>query len=237
MPVYNEASGIEDFLLDIVHEFRGLDLTIVIIDDCSSDETYETIVKIQKAPNNKIIYRRNSINLGHGASTLRAISESLAFEPEVIITVDGDGQFHGKDILRTYQALKLNQEIKVVETVRVRRRDPYFRKVLSWVTRVVVFLKSRKSTRDANSPLRAYRRDTLAELIQDLSERRVLVPNIWISTNLRRKNIPSLSIEVAFIPRRGEVKESVTWKQKYRFLPSLRLVKFSSQALWEVIRS
>jgi glycosyltransferase involved in cell wall biosynthesis len=235
MPVYNEASGIEDFLSDIVHEFKGLDLTIVIIDDCSSDKTLETINEFQRTVSNKIIYRRNSTNLGHGASTLRAISESLALEPEIIITVDGDGQFYGKDILRTYRALELNQEIKVVETVRIRTKDPYFRKTLSWVTRVVVHLKSSMSTRDANSPLRAYRRETLRELAQDLAERRVLVPNIWISTFIRRKSIPSISIEVAFISRRGAVKESVTWKQKYRFLPSTRLLKFSFKALWEVI--
>jgi dolichol-phosphate mannosyltransferase len=235
MPVFNEASGISEFLLEISYEFRDTNLTFVIIDDCSTDDIFEVILALRIQMSNQIVYERNNENMGHGASTLRAISLGLLEKPSVIITVDGDGQFYGKDLFQTFVLLNQNKDVDVVETIRKLRKDPYFRKVLSLITRLSVLVKSRSKTRDANSPLRAYRYEALQKIMTVLDDKTLMVPNIWISIFLRKERFRVLSIEVPFISRRGNDKESVTWKQKHRLLPSIRLVKFSLKAFKEVV--
>jgi len=236
MPVYNEASGIQEFLLEILYEFKNVDILIVIIDDCSQDNTRQIVESFSKEFPNKIIYRRNALNSGHGVSTLRAISESLNTDSEIIITVDGDGQFYGYDIFRTYSILEKSKKLCVVETIRKNRHDPTFRKVISFATRIIVLIKSKQTTADANSPLRAYRRDALEELTKELISKKISIPNIWLSTLIRRKNVERFETEVSFIPRRGDDENSVTWQQRFDFLPSRRLIVFCLIALIEIFK-
>ena len=90
MPAYNEAEGIPEFLHEISVAFSGLDLQFVVVDDCSADGT-ANVVKDLGLPGMHAL--RNEVNSGHGPSTLRALQEALDLGGDIIVAVDGDGQF------------------------------------------------------------------------------------------------------------------------------------------------
>lgn len=90
IPVFNESAVI----LDVVEEIRSAgDYRVVVVDDGSSDNTYDKLLGLDG-----VIALRHRINRGKGAATKTGIVAALRFEPEVVVTMDGDGQHDPKDI-------------------------------------------------------------------------------------------------------------------------------------------
>ena len=226
MPAYNESEGIPEFLEEIRVNFADLDLQIVVVDDCSQDDTAR-VVKDLGIPGMHAV--RNDINSGHGPSTIRALSEALDLGGDVVVAVDGDGQFRGSDMRRLVNVL-MATDLEIVEGIRSHRDDPWFRRITSAATRQMVRSRAGEAVLDANTPLRVYRREALARLLRGLPDSQMAVPNLAFSVLTRRWGIRVAAIPVASLPRRGSTSESITWKQKRSWLPSRRYVTFCAGA-------
>ena len=223
MPAYNEDSGIAELIGELNEHLRKWQPTFFIVDDCSKDQTVvvatalaEQGIAIKVVP--------NEVNYGHGPSTVKALQLGLTNEPELVVAIDGDGQFFGSDVAKVVQLL-LESNCDLAEGVRTQRGDPIYRQFVSLATRLLIFLRSRRFPRDANTPLRVYRPTALRRHLDTLSPN-TMIPNLVVSANSRRWKMNVLEIEVRSIPRRGLDQTSITWGKSRRQLPTRRFLKF-----------
>lgn len=227
MPAYNEAEGIAGFVQEIFAAFGPAEVSCVIIDDASSDATSAALTKLQEQELSVTVLR-NERNIGHGPSTIRALAAGLRTEHDVVVAVDGDGQFHGPDIVRV-ASLAQASGADVVEGARVGRGDPLYRRAVSSATRVLVRSACGRPPLDANTPLRAYQRHRLEELLDRVPET-AMTPNLLISASVRRNNWQIIETEVASLQRRGSSSVGTTWGTSRIQLPSKRFLMFCGRA-------
>ena len=85
MPAYNEAAHIAD----VIHRVPEIVDRIIVVDDCSSDNTAQVAQDIGD-PRLELI--RNSKNLGVGGATIEAYRRALEDNADVAVKIDSDGQ-------------------------------------------------------------------------------------------------------------------------------------------------
>jgi len=227
MPVFNESDGIENFVNEINSIFHNIEFGIFIIDDYSSDNTPNLLEELKSK---KLInsWKRNLENLGHGPSTLNALVEGINSKADYIIAVDGDGQFQAGDMLKIYN--ELLHGFAVVEGVRVKRNEPYFRKLVTFGVRALVFSRTWRIPKDANTPLRGYQLDTAQIMIKRISKN-TPIPNLLISALTRKEKFLMNEVLVTSLPRRGNSQIGTTWGPKNQLLPNKRFVQFCIKSL------
>ncbi len=96
VPAYNESRRL-DATLHGLDSFRP---NIVVVDDGSSDDTY------QAALGHDVHVLRHLINLGQGAALQTALDYVLEEGAEYIITFDADGQHSVEDLARLLEPLR-----------------------------------------------------------------------------------------------------------------------------------
>jgi glycosyltransferase involved in cell wall biosynthesis len=96
VPAFNEAEVIGDVLAGL----GELPCTVVVVDDGSSDGTFEACLP------HPVGLLRHSCNLGQGAAIMTGVRYSLTqLEPQFVVTFDADGQHKPADVGRLVGAL------------------------------------------------------------------------------------------------------------------------------------
>lgn len=229
MPAWNESEGVGGFLAELSASLNQHEPAFVVVDDFSSDGT-RAVVEETAASGINVTVVTNDRNRGHGPSTMRALALGLASGADVVLALDGDGQFRGMDVARVLGALD-SQGIDVVEGVRTNRQDPAYRKVVTTGTRVMVWARTRRLPADANTPLRAYRSPILARILETVSPDSI-TPNLNISVLCRNWPIGLAEVPVVSQPRRGQSAIGSTWG-KGSLVPSKRFIGFCRDAVSE----
>lgn len=103
IPAYNEEKNISKVIKDL----KSFVDKIIVVDDCSSDKTYE-IAKREDA-----IVLRHIINRGQGAALQTGNDYALAQGADFIVHFDADGQFLAEDIKKAMEPL-LKNEVDIV---------------------------------------------------------------------------------------------------------------------------
>lgn len=88
IPTYNEG----EIIASTIEPLLKMGCTVVVIDDCSTDNTAEILKEFP------IIYLKHLINLGQGAALQTGIDFSVANNAKYVITFDADGQHNYEDI-------------------------------------------------------------------------------------------------------------------------------------------
>lgn len=91
IPAYNEAKVISSVLSDL--KSAGW-TNIIVIDDCSRDNTFEIVRK------HDVFLLRHAVNRGQGASLQTGIDFALHRGAQIIVTFDSDGQHCVEEIHR-----------------------------------------------------------------------------------------------------------------------------------------
>ncbi|MGO4604102.1 glycosyltransferase family 2 protein [Terrabacter sp. 2YAF2] len=227
MPAFNESAGIAEFLGEIEAQMTAYDVSFVVVDDLSSDDT-SAAVEAWAGLHRDVQVIRNAHNLGHGISTLTALHGGLRSGADVVVAIDGDGQFFGRDVAALVATL-LERESDLAEGSRVRRDDPLFRRATSTATRVLVRSRCGVAPRDANTPLRAYRPEILRQLLDTLPPN-TMTPNLMIASTARKSGFRIVEIDVESRPRRGPETSGSTWNARRRSMPSRRFMAFCRDA-------
>jgi dolichol-phosphate mannosyltransferase len=232
IPAYNEADGIGNFLQEIDRALSPhvSSLALIVIDDASADDTGRVLEELGPQLSAKLEVLRNPENRGHGPSVLEAYRRALAYRPDYVLQVDGDGQFLGSDLRRVL--VLLIDEAHAVSGVRRFRQDPWFRMVMTRLVRSYMNFSFGVSARDPNCPLRGYEAEMLQDLLSAIPAA-CLVPNLYLTVVASRRGLALLEVDVTHRVRRGGSAEGTTWKRGPRSPVPWRLVRFSFAALLE----
>lgn len=210
MPAYNEAVGIPGFVRELHSSLSPLAdrLDIVVVDDRSTDATADVLTDLtDEIPGLQVITAEQ--NRGHGPTALAAYRAGLELEPDLLVHVDGDGQFHGDDLARLVNAA-VATGADVVHGVRTGRTDPWFRRVLTASVGTLVTVVAGRRIPDVNTPLRAYRPATLRMLVANVPDD-AHVPHVHFSLAEARRGATVRYLRVASLPRRGGDEQGTMW--------------------------
>jgi glycosyltransferase involved in cell wall biosynthesis len=232
VPAYNEEDGIAGFLQEIDRALSPHvgSLRLIVVDDASTDNTRTVLNEIQPLLRGSLEVVMTRANRGHGATVLEAYRRALQAEPDFVLQVDGDGQFHGSDLRRVL--VLLMDEAHAVSGVRRFRQDPWFRMVMTRLVRSYVHVSFGVRARDPNCPLRGYDAALLRDLLGLLPEE-CLVPNLYLTVLASRRGVALLEVDVSHRVRRGRSPDGSTWSRAARSPIPWRLVRFSISALRE----
>ncbi|WP_091503602.1 glycosyltransferase family 2 protein [Microbacterium sp. cf332] len=234
MPAYNEADGIAGFLEEIAEHVapRCDRLDIIVADDRSTDATAAVVAGLTIAG---VDVQTQPANRGHGPTALAAYRAGLATAADLIVHVDGDGQFTGEDIARVIAALEV-EDADVVHGVRRGRDDPWYRRMLSAGLRLLVRPFAGRGVPDINTPLRAYRPEVISALLDAVGPD-ALVPHVHFSLAEARRRMRVRYVAVRSLPRRGAETTGTMWGASGQpLLPPPRLRAFARDALAELWR-
>lgn len=236
LPAYNEEASLATFVPELIDHLRPYAdrLSVIVVDDASTDATPVRLQDLA-AGHPELSVVRNEINRGHGPAALRAYRSGLASGADIVLHVDGDGQFLGEDVAAVVRAVGLAD---VVHGVRGGRREPWFRRILTAALALLVLLLTGRRGRDVNTPLRAYRAPVLRALLSDVPEE-ALIPNVHLTIAERRRGVDVAWVRVHSIGRRGGGPTGTMWGDHRRplLLPPPRLRSFVRGAMGEIARS
>ncbi len=158
IPAYNEAKNI----VEVIKRVRPYVSEIIIVDDCSSDQT-ATLARQEG-----VIVLQHLINRGQGAALQTGNDYALAHGADVIVHFDADNQFQAEEIPLLVEPILTNQAEAVLGSrfLDSRTKMPAFKKnVIMPLARIInrVFFKVKLT--DPQSGFRALARPVASQII------------------------------------------------------------------------
>jgi len=149
IPLYNEQDNIEPLQNEVAAALTGIDYELILIDDCSSDDTVKNIAR---RPEVRVI--EFAKNTGQSAAMYAGI---MAAKGDILVTMDGDMQNDPADILRMME--KLNEGFDFVVGWRKQRQDNLSKKISSRIANFVRSRFTRDGVHDTGCSLKVMRRE------------------------------------------------------------------------------
>ena len=141
LPAYNEDENVIRLIKEInnIEELKKFTFEILVINDCSSDNTEKKVEELKKNYDN-IILLSNLKNKGQSYSIHKGIKKS---NYQVIVTMDADGQNHPKDIIRLLNHYNNEHHKCLVGGIRKDRKDSFMKKKSSIIANKIrnIFFK------------------------------------------------------------------------------------------------
>jgi len=152
VPVYNEEENLADLGKEIREALSGIEYEVILVDDGSTDRSYEEILKLIKAePRFKAV--RLGTNFGQTAATAAGIDHAKG---ELIALIDSDLQNDPKDIPRMIE--KLDEGYDVVSGWRKDRKDTWItRRLPSQIANALISSQTGVRLHDYGCTLKIYR--------------------------------------------------------------------------------
>lgn len=166
MPVFNEDSIIQDVIREIKE--KGFE-NMIIVDDGSSDDTYQKVEKIKGI--GEITVLKHKINRGKGAATKTGIEAARLLGADIIVTMDGDGQHDPRDIDKLVKPI-VEGKSQVVLGTRLKNPEgmPYYKRLHNYIANLITWYLFGLWVTDSQSGFRAYSKEA-ASLINTRYDR------------------------------------------------------------------
>jgi glycosyltransferase involved in cell wall biosynthesis len=197
VPVYNEGPVIEQVVRELTEEivdrFDGGEVELVVVDDCSTDETGEILQRLA----NEIDALRVVVqphNRGHGPAVLRAVEESTG---PWLFHVDSDHQCLPGEFWSLWE---LRDDADLVLGARRPRRDPRLRLALAFIESIVVSTLAGRFLHDPNVPFKLFRRTVIDDLRPAMGYA-PFAPSIMLSIGSVRRAWRVVQVPVSHLPR------------------------------------
>ncbi len=199
IPAYNEEKKIEEVIRDIPRNLDGVsEIHILVIDDGSTDNTG----KIARGSGAEII--KNYFNMGLGVSFGKSIQYALDNNFDLMVSIDGDGQFNSEDIPKLIKPIMENNADLVTASRFVDKsyypQMPLFK---LWGNKLMSIFISRlvgKKFYDVSCGFRAYSKRALLSL--NLQGKFTYTQEIFIDLSFKKLNIIETPIKVKYFPSR-----------------------------------
>ena len=184
IPIKNEEENIQKLLqeLEPVMEKLGKTWEAICIDDGSTDKS---LLILQALCREKSYLRVLTFTRNFGQSAAFAAGFAAA-KGEIVVTLDGDGQNDPRDIPKLTAALA---DCDLVVGWRKQRKDPWQKKIISWVSNWVRRHLCQDEMHDTGCSLKAYRKSALSKIKMYNGMHRFL-PALFKIEGLTVKEIP-----------------------------------------------
>ncbi len=157
VPVYNEERSVELLYDEVAAALDPLDQEweAVFVDDGSTDGSFAALTRLHaRAPNVRVVRLRR--NFGKAAALAAGFAQASG---DLIATLDADGQDDPAELPRLLA--KLDEGYDLVSGWKVRRRDPWRRRIVSRIFNAVTGWISGVRLHDMNCGFKAYRAEVV----------------------------------------------------------------------------
>ncbi len=199
LPCYNEAEKITEVLRAIPLEYEGMDaVRLLVVDDGSQDDT----AQLAFAAGATVI--RHKQNKGLGQAFRSAVDFAIDHGYDVMVNMDGDGQFDAKDIARLIAPI-VNQEADFVTANRFLEKGKiqHMPAIKRWGNGAMSWLISRlcgQRFSDVSCGFRAYSRETLLKI--NFYGRFTYTQESFICFHFQNLTMKAVPIKVTYFPDR-----------------------------------
>ena len=219
IPVYNEIHSLEKLLLKVEEaNFAGLEKEIILVDDKSTDGTFEILQRMQEKY--KVLFHEK--NQGKGAAIRTAVKEATG---DFVVIQDADLEYLPDDYDKLLPLL-INNEADVVYGSRFKNEENSKNFILKnklanmFLTMLTNILYGAKIT-DMETCYKAFKR----EFIQGItikSNRFDFEPEI--TAKIMKKKAKLVEVPISYIGRGHEEGKKINWKDGIHAI--LTLVKY-----------
>ena len=155
VPLYNEQDNVAELQKEIASALAGVEHELILVDDCSTDET---LARIQRGPKVRVI--EFAKNTGQSAAMYAGI---MAAKGETIALLDGDLQNDPADVLKLLELI--NNGADLACGYRAKRKDTTFKRIQSRIANAVRSRFTRDGVRDTGCTLKVMRRECREALV------------------------------------------------------------------------
>jgi len=166
LPAYNEAYHIKDNIEEIIRTFDefSCDYEIVVIDDGSSDNTFEVASEISKIKS-QVIVKKNLSNFGKG----RAIKKGFRYTGgKYTIFLDADMELHPGQLQKFFDIMRSNNADVVIGSKMhpgSKINYPWHRKIVSRVYFFLVKIMFGLPIHDTQTGLKLFKSEVLDKVL------------------------------------------------------------------------
>ena len=225
IPAYNEEENIGDVIEDwypVVENHPGDGTSrLVVIDDGSRDHTYEILQSC--ASEKPMLTPLTKPNGGHGATVLYGYQYALEHGADYIFQTDSDGQTLPSEFEPFWAE---REDYDMIIGWRKDRQDGISRIIVTKTLKAVIGLCFGVAVKDANTPYRLMKAETLRKHIGIIPEGFNL-SNVILSVIYAKKGCKVKYLPITFRPRQGGV-NSINMKKifkiGYRALSDFRTI-------------
>ena len=201
IPAYNETENLDHVINDwypviLQHQANG-NSRLVIINDGSTDNTYDVLLKYAKTY--PLLVSLTKENGGHGSAVLYGYNYAIEEKADYIFQTDSDGQTNPKEFEQFWQELE-NYDALIGS--RSSRGDGASRKFAEKVLLMLLHMIFGVKMPDANAPYRLMKRELLEKYISRMPEDYFL-PNVMLTTYFVYFKEKIKFIDISFRPRQG----------------------------------
>ena len=135
IPVYNEQANLTELVERCVRVCEGLKQTyeIILVDDGSSDGSRSLLRSLSQQYQGKVLAVLLNRNYGQHPAVFAGLAHARG---EVVVTLDADLQNPPEEIPKLVE--KIDEGYDVVGSVRIKRKDSFFRRLPSRIINAVV---------------------------------------------------------------------------------------------------
>jgi glycosyltransferase involved in cell wall biosynthesis len=213
MPVYNEKDLIIPVLKKVKEiKIKGVDIELIIVDDCSTDGTREILKKEGLKYGDKVLY--HEVNQGKGAASRTCFKEITG---DVAIVQDADFEYDPMEIPSVvkpifdgkadvvYRSRFLNKEYKGY------KKNQLANRILTWLSNVMTGLK----VTDMETCYKAFKAKFIKNV--DIKEKRFgFEPEI--TAKVSRAKLKLVEVPISYYPRTKEEGKKIKFKDGFRAL-------------------
>lgn len=209
IPAYNEETNIKQVVDDwypVVEKYNNGNARLVVIDDGSKDGTFAILREYSR--NKPLLVPITKENSGHGATVLYGYQYALEHGAEYVFQTDSDGQTLATEFEQFWEN---KDDFDLVIGSRYKRKDGISRVIVMRTLKFVIRMCFRVHVKDANTPFRLMKAETLKDNLKFVPENFNLTNAILTVIYTKRKqNIKY--IPITFRQRQGG-KNSINLKR------------------------
>jgi glycosyltransferase involved in cell wall biosynthesis len=211
IPVYNEEKFIQDIIERVKNSNTGkIKKEIIIVDDCSSDNTRKILKKKINKKVDKIIYHEH--NQGKGAALRTGIKEATG---DVVIIQDADFEYDPNDYLKVVTPIFENKAEVVYGSRFLNKKFKGYKKNII-ANKFLTFLSnlfSHQKITDMETCYKAFKREVIQSIT--IEENRFgFEPEI--TAKIANKKIKIHEVEISYNPRTHEDGKKINYKDGLR---------------------